>query len=258
MQKRCALLALHGFTGCGSDFEILKDACPKTFFWDAPDLHRAGVPAEIDQLCAFLKARWDALGTDTPRILLGYSMGGRIALHLAQKIAWQPSDKLVLISASPGIADTQERETRRRHDFALAGTIEATASAKDFYATWEKTPLIATQTHMPAAWRKRILQARASADKQAWANALRTLGTGTLAPLWGELQTILAETILISGENDAKFSQIAGTMAEKFPHAHHYIVPACGHAPHFEKASAVAEQITDNASLYSRLRNLLF
>lgn len=229
------ILALHGFTGCGADFDYPKTYLPKNCVWETPNLPGLALP----ELCRYLRERWDALPQEMPRILLGYSMGGRIALHLARELPWRAGDKLVLISASPGISDASEREARRLADFSLAEKIESAESAEKFYAEWRKNPLIATQDRLPSPWRERLLAQRALANPGLWATHLRLLGTGTLPSLWEVLPTIPApETWLVVGEEDKKFCGIAEKMNARIPRSRVVIVPACGHAPHLEFSAA--------------------
>lgn len=228
--RSVGILALHGFTGSGEDFEYLKNHYSENVYWDTPDLP----PLPLSGLCAFLRERWEKLA-GKPRVLLGYSMGGRIALHLAREISWAEGDEFVLISASPGIADVRERKARREADEALATQIEALASAKDFYEKWRKRPLIATQERQPSPWRERLLARRATADFRIWAAHLRLLGTGALPSLWENLHEIASpKTTLVVGEEDEKFSSIAEKMSEKIPRSRIARVPASGHSPHLE------------------------
>ena len=237
--ESCAVLALHGFTGAGDDFEYLKTHCADGVRWDTPNLP-ALPPAE---LCAFLRSRWERLA-GTPRILLGYSMGGRIALHLAGEISWNAGDKLVLVSSSPGLATERERKERRAADEMSAKKIESAASAKLFYEEWRKQPLIATQSRLPSPWRERLLERRARADKSVWATHLRLLGTGTLPSLWGKLAEIPApEILLIVGEEDMKFRGIAEKMAQEMPQVKMLVVTGSGHSPHLENPAGMASVI---------------
>lgn len=234
-----AVLALHGFTGCGGDFDALRLHFPDTFF-DAPDLHSADFPEDFRRLVVALVARFENLPArkDARRVLLGYSMGGRVALHVALEISrrklWRACDRLVLISASPGIADAEERAMRRERDAALAEEILAASSAAAFYETWRRAPLIATQDRMSEPWRSRLSRSRASADKSFWARALTKIGTGSLPPLWENLSEIDVETVLVCGTEDAKFSGIAAAMRLRLPRSRIVRVPGCGHAPHLE------------------------
>lgn len=225
-----AILALHGFTGTGEDFEFLKSFSSGNFFWETPDLPTLSLPV----LCEFLREKWDKLA-GIPRVLLGYSMGGRIALHLAREISWQEEDSLVLISASPGISDEREREQRQNADAMLAKKIEASASAGKFYEEWQNHPLITTQRRLPTPWRDRLLVRRSSANRENWAEHLRLLGTGTLPSMWENLGDISAPKItLVVGDEDKKFCAIAEKMALRMPRSRLLVVPASGHSPHLE------------------------
>lgn len=234
-------LALHGFTGCGNDFDGLRHFFPDIFF-DTPDLHGDDVSESFPALLERLAKRFHSLPESHPRILLGYSMGGRIALHLAlllsRRNAFRPSDRLVLISASPGLKTESERAARREDDAALAEKILAAPSAEAFYAFWQTVPIISSQRRIPEPWKSRITSKRAAANKGNWAKSLATLGTGTLPSLWNELEKISCETLLICGENDKKFSRIAEQMHERLPRSRLVKIPSCGHAPHLESPAS--------------------
>ncbi|MGN0861451.1 MAG: alpha/beta fold hydrolase [Candidatus Spyradosoma sp.] len=237
------IFALHGFTGTGADFECARRFFPEDAFrWDAPDIP----PLALPETLAFLRERAERLraGTRAPLSLLGYSMGGRLALHLARTFPWRAGDRLVLVSASPGLADARERALRREADEALARKIDAAESAEAFYSEWRKIPLIATQERQPSPWRERLRARRAAADKSVWAAHLRALGTGTLPSLWEGLEEIPApETLLVVGEEDEKFRRLAERMREAIPRSRVETVPACGHSPHLENPAAFARAL---------------
>lgn len=228
------ILALHGFTGAGADFDFLKSKSPAHFLWEAPNL--PAVP--LDSLCEKLRERWARLSA-FPRTLLGYSMGGRIALHLAKRIPWNEADELVLVSASPGIAEERERAARRDADEALAREMEQFASAEKFYEKWQRVPLISTQRRLPSPWREQLLARRAAADWRVWASHLRLWGTGTLPSLWDGISALAVPNIrVIVGEEDLKFRAIAEKMCEKIPRSRMIVIPSSGHSPHFENAES--------------------
>lgn len=230
-------LALHGFTGCGSDFDCMRYFFPDTFF-ETPDLCIGGVPENFRTLLEELTRRFESLPKDFPRILIGYSMGGRIALHLALSLsrrnAFRENDRILLISASPGLDNDAERRARREHDARLAQKILSAPDAESFYEFWQDIPIIASQKNIPEPWKSRILKNRAAANKTDWARSLEILGTGTLPSLWGNLGEIICKTFLVCGENDEKFLQIARRMCRLLPQATLVEVPHCGHAPQLE------------------------
>jgi len=153
------VVALHGFTGSGLDFESLAKALP-TFDWWALDLPGHGNTAPLDsggswmlETCAATAALIASLAAENPQRpihLLGYSLGGRVALQtLARTSATEHREKLVVVGATPGIGDARERARRQDWDRALAEHIRREGMVA-FLESWQQQPLIATQTRIEA------------------------------------------------------------------------------------------------------------
>src|SRR6185436_1553149 len=100
------LLLLHGFTQTGASWDGVSRALAGRYRAVAPDLGAGPWEAELDRLEALAPAEF---------VLAGYSMGGRLALALALRHP-QRVRALVLVSASPGLADAEERAVRRAAD----------------------------------------------------------------------------------------------------------------------------------------------
>ena len=164
---------------------------------------------------------------------LGYSMGGRLALFVA---ATFPSavERLVLIGASPGLADAEAREARRASDEALADRIER-EGVEAFVDYWESLPLFASQADLPTGMRRAIRRGRLANDAHGLANSLRGMGTGAQPALHDQLSGIEAPSLLLAGSLDTKFAAIAEEVAAAMPNARARSVPAAGHAAHIEK-----------------------
>ena len=170
---------------------------------------------------------------------VGYSLGGRLCLRLALD---RPElvRALVLVGASPGIADPAVRAERRAADEALAGRIEHEGVAA-FLDRWLAGPLFAT---LPA-------QAAGRADRLAntaegLAYALRRLGAGAQEPLWDRLRALHPPTLLVAGALDGKFAAIAGQMAAAIgPHARVALVQGAGHAVHLERPAELATLVQE-------------
>jgi 2-succinyl-6-hydroxy-2,4-cyclohexadiene-1-carboxylate synthase len=168
---------------------------------------------------------------------VGYSLGGRLCLRLALD---RPDlvAALVLVGASPGIADPAGRAERRAADEALAERIERDGVAA-FLDGWLTGPLFATLPEAAAGRAERLAN---SADGLAW--ALRALGTGAQEPLWDRLTDLRPPTLLLVGELDRKFTAIAHQMAAAIgPTAQVALVPGAGHAAHLERPAEVAALI---------------
>ena len=169
-------------------------------------------------------------------VLLGYSLGGRIACYCAFSGFFRA---LILESASPGLASEQERVARRRSDEALAERIEC-EGVTAFVDYWEQIPLFASQRHLPApVWDAQRAQ-RLRNHPQGLANSLRGIGTGAQPPLHDRLQFLAIPVMLIVGELDSKFCDIARQMTAVLPHAELHIVPHAGHTVHLEQPKTFA------------------
>ncbi len=162
-------------------------------------------------------------------------MGGRIALHAALAMP-ERVDRLILISASPGLADPVEREARLRADEQLASEFES-STIDELAASWALTPVLGVLGYRAAA--------AARADRlrntpTGLARALRGLGTGALPPLWHRLGELAMPVTLVAGERDPKFLAIAGEMRALIPDASVNAIPDAGHAAHLENPADVA------------------
>jgi 2-succinyl-6-hydroxy-2,4-cyclohexadiene-1-carboxylate synthase len=232
------LVLLHGFTQTRQSWRRTVAALGGRYRALAPDLPGHGQaaerrPASFSACAAYVRA----LAADRC-VLVGYSMGGRIALHTALAIPGIV-ERLVLIGASPGLADPAEREQRRRADEALVDRIEAIGVAA-FAEEWGAQPLFAGQDARVAA--------AAHADRlrntpEGLAAALRGLGAGVMTPLWDRLPQLAMPVTLVVGERDEKFRATAERMAAALPDARLEVVDGAGHAAQLERPDAVAAAI---------------
>lgn len=177
-----------------------------------------------------------------PTDLIGYSMGGRLALHFAAAYP-QKVRRLVLESASPGLESDGERAERRRADELLA-TLAEEKGIEWFVEHWESRPMFATRRRLDPATSARQRDLRLRNDPASLAAALRGLGTGALPSLWDRLPSIAQPTLLLVGELDRKFVEVGERMARAMPHARLEVVPAAGHTVHLEAPGAWLEAVT--------------
>ena len=238
------LVLLHGFTGSVATWDSLLPAYTDRFTVISVDILGHGEsesPAEaqrygMDYAGADLIAIFDHLKLDRVH-LLGYSMGGRLALHVAIRHAERIAS-VILESASPGIILPELREARIYDDEALAQRIEREGIAA-FVDHWEKLPLFATQSSLPESVRAGLRSQRLRNNPTGLANSLRGLGTGAQFPLWWHLDNLACPTLLIAGALDNKFTVTAKAMFKKMPTevvpVHLAIVPEAGHAVHLEQ-----------------------
>src|SRR5579884_2652295 len=237
-QSPAVVLLLHGFTHTGASWAPVRAALGRSYRAIAPDIRGHGSAA--DRQPVELGPVLDDLAEAAPEsfVLAGYSMGGRLALHLALAHP-QRVKRLVLVGASPGIADPADRRERQEADGRLAEEIEQLDIAS-FAQRWARTSVLAGVSEDVA---RRAHQDRLRNTPAGLARALRGLGTGALPPVWDRLGDLRMPVTLIVGERDAKFRSLAGQMAGALPHAEVVVVPGSGHAVHLENPGRVAQAI---------------
>jgi 2-succinyl-6-hydroxy-2,4-cyclohexadiene-1-carboxylate synthase len=244
------LLLLHGFTGSAAGWGPLAAAWAPFFTTlsvDLPGHGRSASPAEVAAYTmaatvADLVAVLDRKGIPRAHVL-GYSMGGRVALALAVAHP-ERIGALVLDSASPGLADAGERAARVAADAALAERIER-EGVPAFVDYWEALPLWAGQARLSADARAALRAGRLQNNPVGLANSLRGLGTGSQSPLWDRLGDLACPTLLVAGYDDAKFSDLARRRAEAIPNNELLLVHNAGHAVHLEQPAVFARLVRD-------------
>ena len=247
------VVVLHGFTGSAQAMAPLTERlavgeqpCPALRVI-APDLVGHGGSDSPDDLAVYrvqamadqVGALADALGCETFH-LVGYSMGGRVALALG---CVSPSRlrSLTLIGASAGIADPDERRRRAEADQARAERIVADLDA--FVAEWMDDPLFAGQAALGEAHLRAARAQRLASSPQGLARSLLAAGTGAMEPLHERLADCDTPTLLVVGADDSKFRAIAAQLAAALPRAVLAHIDGAGHAAHVEQPEATAAAI---------------
>jgi 2-succinyl-6-hydroxy-2,4-cyclohexadiene-1-carboxylate synthase len=239
-----ALVLLHGFTGCADLWQPFFPSWGRMCWIVAVDLIGHGgtdaPPAaerySMRHAVRDLEVLLDTLGIDRVH-LLGYSLGGRVALNLATNRPRQLAS-LILESSSPGLSDAEERRERIKRDEALAEFIEQKGISA-FVDYWQNIPLFATQRTLSADVRNKQREQRLRNRTHGLANSLRGMGTGAQPPLWDQLATFSVPVLLITGEQDRKFVAISTAMHNQLPRSEQITVRGAGHTVHLEQPSAM-------------------
>lgn len=233
------LLLLHGFTQTGRGWdEVARHLAGERYRPLAPDLRGHGAAA------ARRPIDFDACVADVARLggprfaLAGYSMGGRLALHVALAHPERVS-RLVLVSATAGIEDDAERAQRRAADERLAAWMEGRLMT-EVADRWGAQTLFANQSPEVAAAARAD---RLSNTPEHLAAALRGIGTGAMAPLWERLGELEMDAVVLAGALDAKFVALGRRLAGALPAGALTVVAGAGHALPLEAPAAVATAI---------------
>jgi 2-succinyl-6-hydroxy-2,4-cyclohexadiene-1-carboxylate synthase len=230
------LVLLHGFTQSGASWGPLVGYLGGRLPLVLPDAPGHGGSAHV---VADLWATADLLAglVPGPAFWAGYSMGGRMALHLALAHP-ERVERLVLLSTGAGIEDHAARAARRAADEDLARRIED-EGVETFLSWWLSQPLFATLSAERSGQEARLVN-----TAPGLASSLRTAGTGAQEPLWhrlGELRDRHLPVLLVAGERDARYRDQARRMAAAIgPSASLMVVPGAGHACHLEQPEVVA------------------
>lgn len=244
------LLLLHGFTGDSSTWTPFCPVWGRHSKLIIPDIigHGASESPEdvnrytIESVAQDLILLLDQLEIDQID-LLGYSMGGRLALTIAILYP-ERVRKLILVSASPGLKTNEERKLRRMKDEELANFINDRGIVS-FVDYWEAIPLFSTMSSLPYSIKELIREQRLSNNAQGLRNSLIGMGTGSQPSWWDKLDGLVCEVLLLTGEKDEKFCKIAETMLEYMRNASWIVINNGGHAIHVEQREKFDTIVSD-------------
>jgi 2-succinyl-6-hydroxy-2,4-cyclohexadiene-1-carboxylate synthase len=237
------LVLAHGFTQTGQVWSSMQDDLARDHEVVLVDLPghagSSGVAANLVDGALLLAAAGGRAA------YLGYSMGARFCLHLALQRPAQV-DRLVLISGTAGIDDPAERRARRRADEALAEQLDPTGGpawaavpVETFIRRWLEAPLF--DGISPEA---NGLAERLRNTGPGLASSLRLAGTGTQQPLWGRLGELAMPVLVITGEDDERFTALGDRLVAAIgANATHAVVAGAGHAPQLQRPDEVAELV---------------
>lgn len=241
------LLLLHGFTGSTATWRPFLRAWPgfRLVRVDLIGHGRSDSPPDVSRYrmahaVADLLALLDRLSVERAAVL-GYSLGGRVALHLALA-APERLTALIVESASPGIEDEGERARRRAADEELARSIEV-GGIEAFVDRWQAQPLFASQARLPRTVWERQRRQRLAQRSVGLANSLRGMGAGAQEFLLPRLTALRLPALFIAGALDERYAAEARRMAITVSSGELCVIPEAGHAVHLEQPAAFAAAV---------------
>ena len=232
---------LHGFTQSGRSWREVIAKMPEGWKWIVPDLRGhgetqiwKGSSCSMDACTEDMVKLWDALEVEKSH-LVGYSMGGRLALHIA---AHRPERVLsvLTIGAHAGL-DEDARKGRRQGDEALASRIERDG-LEAFVDYWGSLPLFAGLERRGPNYVAEVRAERMRNHVAGLACSLRGMGAGSMQPLWDGLASVTFPSTFVAGQLDHGYVASARRLAATVPNGRVEIVPRAGHAVHQERPEA--------------------
>jgi 2-succinyl-6-hydroxy-2,4-cyclohexadiene-1-carboxylate synthase len=225
------LWCLHGAVGHAADWQGLSIpgwAVKRVDLWRFLDC----CPMSIGEFGRALNE--EARRTEGPNVLIGYSMGGRLALHALLE-AGQPWDAAVIVSAHPGIVDESERATRRAAD-AEWGAKAIQSDWAEFLAEWNSQPVLGDP--MPGMADRILLRSRSPEIGRSFID----WSLGAQEPLWDKLSSLTTPVLWICGEHDEKFKALGEQAVALIPGAKLAMIRS-GHRVLWEAPEAFAEAV---------------
>jgi 2-succinyl-6-hydroxy-2,4-cyclohexadiene-1-carboxylate synthase len=233
------LVLLHGFTGDRTTWNSFVEQWSHKRTCICIDIighGKTSSPENIDRykiqsVVQDIKSILENLQLDVVDVL-GYSMGGRLALNFALEYP-EKVRKLVLESSSPGLKTEEERNSRQIQDERLANQI-LEQGIEEFVHYWENIPLFSSQKELPLQKQQMVREQRLQNSIVGLSNSLKGMGTGVQPSCWDKLSLFEIETLLVTGALDEKFCTIAEKMVASMKNAQWVKVDGCGHAIHVE------------------------
>jgi 2-succinyl-6-hydroxy-2,4-cyclohexadiene-1-carboxylate synthase len=229
--------ALHGMVGEPADWDFLRPALP--------ELQTPLLWSEVDRYTpwAFQFAK-KVRAADPRPVLIGYSMGGRLALHalLADPTLFRAA---IIISAHTGLADRELRQRRWRQDDEWAKKLRS-LPWETFLRIWNDQPVF-DGVNLPGErlttfkWRQGIIRSFDCWGLSRQEDLLPKLGHLQLPVLW------------VTGGKDTRYTDLARDAVAALPNARHAVIPEAGHRVPWEERAA----FTDTLNHFLASENLL-
>jgi len=230
------VVLLHGFTQTAGSWRPVTGALADDHEVVAVDLPGHGRSG--DERAGLWETAALVAETGGPATYIGYSYGGRVALHLALA---NPAvvERLVLVSTTAGIDDPTERDARRAADEALAERLEQ-IGVDAFLDEWLAQPLFADLPAEAAG-----LEDRRTNTVDGLAASLRSSGTGAMdPPLWDRLADLEMPVLVMAGEADVRFRRLGAELVRSIgDNAELVVVAEAGHAVPFERPDRFADAV---------------
>jgi len=243
------VLLIHGFTGSSEDWNDVRNSMKGVRFLllDLPGHGRSDSSPDLkyytqENLVKLIEDIRNGLGLKR-LIIIGYSMGGRLALSYAVEYP-DNLQKLIIESGHAGLETEEERSERTNQDEKLADFIVQN-EIDDFVDFWMSKDIFVTQSNLPESERVEIRNRKLLNSTRGLSNMLKGFSPGRMTPLWDKLRKVHCDTLLIAGELDVKYCEVGKKMQNKIINSRLEIVDGAGHNVHLEKRDRFIKLIDD-------------
>ncbi|QQX80611.1 2-succinyl-6-hydroxy-2,4-cyclohexadiene-1-carboxylate synthase [Shewanella sp. KX20019] len=237
------IVLLHGFLGSKEDWTAVIEVLAKQYYCVSIDLPGHGeslnnsLPVPGFDACTSLIQQTLLQLKIKQYHLIGYSLGGRIALHLARH-APENILSLMLESCHPGLKSEDDRAARKTSDAQWAAKLNS-LDIEDFLTLWYQQAVF---TDLTTKQRQAMIQQRSANQASALGNCYQATSLAEQADLWDTPQIISAPCYFIAGSDDQKFLALAKRWQQQYPITIHPMA-ASGHNVHSAAPAAFSKQV---------------
>ncbi|MDG6894714.1 2-succinyl-6-hydroxy-2,4-cyclohexadiene-1-carboxylate synthase [Volucribacter amazonae] len=240
------LVLLHGLLGDKQDWQKLMDFLPHfdcialdlPFHGTSYSAQQLAQAQDFQQVCALLAQHIQAQIQQRPYYLMGYSLGGRLALYayFAQLLPTHSLQALLLEGVNLGLSDSAQRQQRWQQDQNWAKRF-AHQPIQQVLEEWYQQPVFA---HLTPQQRQQLIQLRQHNNGQAIARMLTATSLAKQPDFRYKVRCVSLPVFYFCGEKDQKFQQIA-----KQNQLDLTLIPQAGHNAHQENPQQFAKLLTE-------------
>lgn len=242
LSKGVPVVFLHGFLGSLEDWRpVASNLDVRSVGINLPG-HAGSPPVEgktswFDETCLALGETLGEIGISRIH-LVGYSLGGRIAMHFAKRNP-EMIEGMILESCHPGLYLEDEREARIRHD--ASWSFKFAHNWPEVLKEWCRQDLFAS----PGCRKPDIIKLRGHHNPEHIASAMNGFSLGKQSLFWEWERVIL----YVCGQHDHKFVRIGQRMTENSSQISLCEIEGAGHNTHLEQPEAYLEAIAKHLEL---------
>lgn len=213
------ILFLHGFLGSTADFLPIIKCLNKHFDCLGIDLPGHGKTKWVETLTKFelLNAVASIIKNESIRYVVGYSLGGRLAMEIDYQFPGL-IQKLVILSSHPGITTEEMLAREKKINFFKELLIQ---SKNKFLLSWYQQPIFKGLS-------KKILKKRKQFNIHAAAWILDELSLSKQPNLWNHILKVPEKYYFICGGADLYYKKLYSRLTHK------KIIIGSSHAVHIQ------------------------
>lgn len=242
--EKIKIICLHGFLGQPTDWDLIQShfmvsPLAQSFVWNSVDYMNEEILNPLNSYTKWAQNFTKKIAhqfPQGPRVLVGYSMGGRLALHALAESP-QLFDAVVLLSTNPGLTREKDIAERLKSDLGWA--------QKFIKDPWDR---VVGEWNAQGVFKESVAEPRrleSFYDRALLSSALTEWSLARQADFRDLMAAQQEKIICLSGEKDIKFLSLAMELKKKAPAMIEATVPHASHRILFDNPTDVAAKMIE-------------